>query len=211
MSSLIIEYKEYEIKIYMDEYPLNPRKEFDNIGKLVCFHNRYDLGDKTDLKASSFQGWQHLEKYLIDIEKAAVILPIYLMDHSGITIRTNTHDFRMADSVGWDWGQIGFIYLDRATILKEWGNKILTQKVRQKAIDYLLAEIEQYDDYLTGNVYGYNITKLDDDEILEGCGGFYGDYNKSGLLDDAKGCIDCMIAQTEKDKLANIFKSNPLN
>ena len=38
-----------------------------------------------------------------------LILPLYLMDHSGLSIRTSSELFRMCDSAGWDWGCVGFI------------------------------------------------------------------------------------------------------
>ncbi len=45
-----IEYKGYDIEIYIDEYAENPRKAFDNLGKMVCWHRRYDLGDEHSYK-----------------------------------------------------------------------------------------------------------------------------------------------------------------
>jgi hypothetical protein len=35
-------------KIYVDDDPENPREHYDHLGKMVCFHRRYDLGDKHD-------------------------------------------------------------------------------------------------------------------------------------------------------------------
>ena len=34
------------LKIIQDEDAFNPRHEYDHIGHMVCFHRRYDLGDK---------------------------------------------------------------------------------------------------------------------------------------------------------------------
>jgi hypothetical protein len=39
------EYKEYEIEIEQDEDAPNPRQDYDNLGVMVCWHDRYDLGD----------------------------------------------------------------------------------------------------------------------------------------------------------------------
>lgn len=38
------QYKGYTIKLYYDRDPMNPR-EFANLGRMVCWHRRYDLGD----------------------------------------------------------------------------------------------------------------------------------------------------------------------
>ena len=36
----------YKLKIEYDDMPLNPRTDNDNFGTMVCWHRRYDLGDK---------------------------------------------------------------------------------------------------------------------------------------------------------------------
>jgi hypothetical protein len=42
------EYKGYTIKVQYDEYPQNPRTEWDSAGTMVCWHSRYNLGDMED-------------------------------------------------------------------------------------------------------------------------------------------------------------------
>ena len=41
--------KKYELKIVQDTDPESPRT-WDNLGTMVCFHKRYELGDKTDYR-----------------------------------------------------------------------------------------------------------------------------------------------------------------
>ena len=41
----IIENEKYKLEIFDDLNPCSPR-EFDNLGTMVCFHRRYDLGDQ---------------------------------------------------------------------------------------------------------------------------------------------------------------------
>lgn len=41
-----LEYKGYTIKLFFDEDPMNPRENDVNLGKMICSHNRYTLGDK---------------------------------------------------------------------------------------------------------------------------------------------------------------------
>ena len=36
----------YRLRIEYDDMPVNPRTDYDNFGKMVCWHSRYDLGDK---------------------------------------------------------------------------------------------------------------------------------------------------------------------
>src|ERR1039457_3716938 len=45
-----------------DNYdPLNPRKEYDNVGTMVCWHRNYDLGDKHNYADS--------EEFLLDLAR----------------------------------------------------------------------------------------------------------------------------------------------
>lgn len=38
----------YLLQVMHDDEPLNPREYYDNFGKMVCWHSRYNLGDKHD-------------------------------------------------------------------------------------------------------------------------------------------------------------------
>lgn len=160
-------YKGHEIQILFDNDSESPR-DWDNIGTMVCFHNRYSLGDKHDLSKEMFNGWEELRRHLIKEERAVVILPLYLYDHSGITM--NTTGF----SCPWDSGQVGYIYATREDILKNvsCGGKRLTKALKDKAKEILEAEVKTYNQYLTGDVYGFIVDK--DTDYEDSCWGFYG-------------------------------------
>ena len=38
------------INIYPDEDTVDPRKDFDHMGTMVCWHGRYRLGDKNPFR-----------------------------------------------------------------------------------------------------------------------------------------------------------------
>lgn len=46
MSLQTLKYRGYTIDLDFDSNPENPRKEWDNFGKMVCWHRRYNLGDE---------------------------------------------------------------------------------------------------------------------------------------------------------------------
>ena len=73
-------YKGFIIELWADENPSNPRTDFDNLGKMVCFHRHYELGDKHALSVENVQELIRRDDVLY--------LPLYLLDHSGITMRT---------------------------------------------------------------------------------------------------------------------------
>jgi hypothetical protein len=161
------------LQIVPDDDPQNPRSEYDNFGSMVCFHRRYSLGDKTTLRSGDFNSWSDLKNHLVRREKAVLILPIFMYDHSGITISTSQTG-QYADR--WDSGQIGFIYATKEKIRKEFLIKRVTKKTLKNAEKILLSEVEIYDQYLTGNVYGYFV-KDKAGEIIDSCFGFYGDMD----------------------------------
>jgi hypothetical protein len=122
-----------------------------------------------------------------------IYLPLYLYDHSGITI--NTTGFNHLDSGHWDWGWVGVIYITKEKAKKEYGWKVLNKQRIEKLEEYLRSEVETYDDYLTGNVYRYDI-ELPDGEEGDSCGGYYGsDHEKSGLMEAAKHEVDYDITR----------------
>lgn len=175
----------FRLRVEVDNSPESPR-EWENIGNMVCWHRRYNLGDEhkyddhmdflrslvreyvpekkviefakknTDnvmLKynrsarlweiwvycywdyriAKSKPDWEleiqtdftYVYDYIIDnlcvssceslLEKYVEILPLYLYDHSGITMSTTSFNDR------WDSGQVGYIYASREDFINNTG------------------------------------------------------------------------------------------
>jgi len=171
-----MKYKGYEIEIIRDEHAESPR-EWDNLGTMYCKHGRYNLGDEGADPPSPG-------------DKNIISRQLYLYDHGGVTM--NTTGF----SCNWDSGRVGIIYVTRAK-LKADG---LQDKTVEEIEKWLEGEVETYDHFLTGNVYGYDIPELDDS-----CWGFYGyDHEASGLLDRARSMIDFEIKAKQRAKHAQI-------
>lgn len=180
-----IEHNGKTIEIYQDTDPINPR-ENDNADIMICFHNRYDLGDKHKYNSNDFSGWDALKQQIVKDYAPVAIKPLYLYDHSGITISTNPFNCR------WDSGQIGFVLISRETALKENFSKRLTKKIKNWANRYIDASVKEYDQYLTGDVYGY-IVKDENGEETDSCWGFYGiDYT----IEEAKRVADSCLTNT---------------
>lgn len=166
----------YSVEIMYDEWCESPR-DWDNLGTMICWHRRYDLGDK---QADS-EYYNSVEDMLKDLEEDygnILVLPLYLFDHSGLRMSTNSSNFRTWDSHGWDWGMVGFIYVSHENILKNWNADEITDEILEAATNCLVGEVETYDQYLSGEVY--SITIIDENDcVLDGCGGYFG-------YDDAK-------------------------
>jgi hypothetical protein len=120
----------------------------------------------------------------------ALCRPLFLYDHSGITISAGSF------SCPFDSGQVGWQYITDAALKAEWNGD------RDKATKYMDATLKTYDDYITGEVYGFivekgipGITTYADGtsettvrwEHEDSCWGFIGDWKDSGIrehLDD---------------------------
>lgn len=154
-------HKTYTIKIFQDDSPISPR-EGDNLGTIIYWHRNYDLGEingrKGNIDPHEFVAQKRKE--------GSVILPVYLYDHSGITI--NTTGF----SCQWDSGQVGWIFANKEAIRKWYQVKNITKKIREQVRDCLVNEIETFDKYIRGDVYGFTIED-EDGERVDSCWGFY--------------------------------------
>jgi len=147
------------VELHRDEDPFNPRKEFEHLTTIGHWHRRYDLGTRLDSGMTE----ETLREYHPDI---MAVLPLYMYDHSGITI--NTEGF----SCKWDSGQVGWIWITRENAenmgCEDWNE--------EKLLDAIRADVAEYDAYLTGQVYGYRVLSPEGKE-LDSCWGFIGDLS----------------------------------
>ncbi|MEM3486067.1 MAG: hypothetical protein QXI12_10655 [Candidatus Methanomethyliaceae archaeon] len=157
-----------------DSTPENPRT-WDNLGTMVCWHRRYNLGDSHDFKTpDDFLTWAKKQDM-------ALLLPLYLLDHGGL--RLSLQPFNDP----WDSGQVGWVYLTKERLRKEYGVTRITQETLGKASAVLTAEVTEYDYYLSGQVYGFQLWAYDESgvNLLDSCYGFYGPNSKESGLSDA--------------------------
>ena len=170
----------YNVKyIAIDNNPESPR-DCDNFGTMVCFHKRYSLGDEEHgYKSEDFSSWDKLKSAIEENEDIGVILPLYLYDHSGITIRT----FSFCDP--FDSGQVGFVFVSKDKIREEFSVTDITDEMLGKVKTVLEGEVGIYDEYLKGNVYRLVRETFDKDKNrinYDIVGGYYGlKYTKEEL------------------------------
>lgn len=189
----------YYVRIRSDDDARDPRKEDEHLGHIVYTSSRYTLGDEyisdplehmlslcDEAERDAIEEWEEnyqppavnitdneLRHYVTqrDAEKVAkvheafakkyVSLPVYAYIHSGVTISTGS----FGDP--WDSGQCGIIYAPRKN---DWPGDD-EDKIRE----VLEAEIREFDSYLQGHVWGYEVVKKigDQEEVTDSCWGFY--------------------------------------
>ena len=170
-----------KFEIFRDDEPWNPRTMDDgNVGHLHLRWNGYSLGDnqgKNDLDetleelAAKYIGgsldiWGKIpnNKIMVRLQTKATdsicIMPCFIYEHSRLTISCDGGTYPYNDR--FDSGCAGFIYTTRDDFERvglEWSI--------EQARASLQGEIEAYDMYLRGDVYGFV------DENGDSCWGFY--------------------------------------
>lgn len=210
------EYKGLNIYIIPDDDPqASDPMDFDMLGKQVYWHRRMNLGHcwKETNKYNPIEYMireliykfedkipypeeTYLEDWLMESDervyewfgKFHLVIPVSAYEHGGITISASGR------RAGWDFfdsGKLGFVYVSHEGIIKEYGSLDL-----ERAEKCLIAEVSTYDDYLTGQVYGY-IIEDENDEQLDSCWGFLGDYKY--CLEEAKSVADYHAEQRENE------------
>ena len=96
-----------------------------------AFVNSFDLHPGTSAQLRAYS-----RALMAEIEKAYVVLPVYLLDHSGLSVSTT--DFRDP----WDSGQTGIIFASFDKIREEFEVEKITPEIRRKAENMLNAEVE---------------------------------------------------------------------
>ena len=180
------------LRIHQDELAESPRVDYDNLGTMVCFHKRYSLGDEDEHKPGDFEGWQEVERHLTTEHDAVVVLPLCLYDHSGLRMKVGSFQGLLPQGhAEFDSGQIGFIYCSRDVICKEYNTKRVTSKLKRLVGGVLEGEVMVYDQYLQGDVYGFELLEIkhcslkhEHEEHIGGCFGFYGhDWKENGMME----------------------------
>lgn len=252
LSTEVVEPKR-TVRIKQENYPRNPRREFDHVGVMFCKHRRYDLGDRgaenpirkygyidiggyklydvgsrwdeTDDPPDSYTMYddvidllcEHRDSYDedsadyaaiddtiewlrahewqtedVEDEDIALCLPIYAYEHGGITVSHGSFSCR------WDSGQVGWHYITKQAADAAWGEGKWTEDTLRAC---LKAELEEYDHYLQGNVWRFEIEDENGD-VVDSCGGFYGDdLDKTGILEH----IDKELHDAAREAWSNRF------
>lgn len=179
------------LTVYYDPDPNCPR-EWENFGTIAAFHRNYDLGDIqelrdvideldqskwSDTKSDDFYYSDDLGMVVEEMKKQGfIVLPVYMYEHSGITLSTSPF------SCQWDSGLLGIIYVSRKKVEEVFGWKRITKERRKEIEGYLENEIKTYDQYVTGEIFGFVIEEDGDEQ--DSCWGFYNLADMEGHISD---------------------------
>ena len=155
----------YTYKIVRDLDAEDPRKNYSHMGTMVCWHREYKLGDqqpKVSPEDYIEAVWGSKKRF----EREAFHLPLYLYDHSGITMATTPF------SCPWDSGQVGFIWVSKSRVREEYDVSRITKALENRVHSILTAEVGDYDQWLRGEVCGWEVYDEAGD-VVDSCWGYY--------------------------------------
>lgn len=206
-------------------YRLGDKHDYDDSDEFFD----YILHNICGMEYEAFEELSTREKYKLAKESDKVYFKdLNLYDHGGLTISTSC-GYPYNDC--WDAGCVGWVYVSKEKAMEEWGgipekdengefiriphnhpNGSVTYSIKctpiteenwKNCADYHMEnEVEIYDMYLRGEVYGFVLTKKvieqekcphcgeiirewEDEEEFDSCWGFYGDcIEDNGILDN---------------------------
>ena len=153
------------IEIWQDcDCQCNPR-DWDTLGEMVIRKavDRHLSGDRTVDDDDMHELITRCK------QEGLVFVPVYALVHSGIWLST-TKNFN-GYTCQWDTFFAGVIYAENETIIEEYGD--LSIRSRGKAIACFEAELKTYQQFISGDVYGFSTLDSEGDAI-DSCGGFFG-------------------------------------
>ena len=181
-------YRGHKIEVEYDENPSNPRDD-DNLCEIHYHSSRYLLGD-----TNWYNNIEGLEAEVRQAKKQGdLVIPLYAYIHSGIALSLGSDFYGKGLPQGharFDSGPCGFVILRREKMLHEYSNKIFTAALKKRVTKYAEGEIQTFQQYLNGEVYGYVV-----DDHQDSCWGY---YTVEDAMSEAKGIIDWMVGQEKK-------------
>lgn len=128
------------------------------------------------------------------IEKYAVIMPISVYEHSGMTIWYGHPNDR------WDSGCVGFGYMTKKEVIEGWPSTTNEDNWKEEAAKHMETEMSVYRAYVEGDVYGFVVTDEEGEEI-DSCWGYYGDKDVDEQTKECRDTIDNYLAKREEDRI----------
>jgi hypothetical protein len=169
----------FRVDITQDDDPIRP-DDWDSVTLLALDVDRYLELNTAGIDVRALQESDDAVAYLRDTFDALAITPVYAYCHSGVTIRAGESN---PFTCPWDSGLAGFAWTTRER-LDYMGISVddAARVVRQ--------DIEEWDKYLTGDVWIVSVVNDATGETVESLGDVYGyewaETEGSALLADVE-------------------------
>ena len=188
-------YKGCIIEIANDDMSSESPDDWDNENVfLVNFHRDFEVRNDDIIVEDKVRNWHNDEK--IEQEKNYWLFALNMYSHSGVALSLSSDQYPF--NCRWDSSRVGMVLVKKTEA-----------KTRKKAEKLAQGLIKNWNDYLSGNVYGFMARDEKNDYDIDSCWGFYGDWEKSGILEKAQSSIDYYIkeerAKIQKQRKEELF------
>lgn len=151
------------------------------------------------------EGWSKLAKRTDErrariLAKHYLIRPIFVYEHSGVSMTTGTGGLGYPYTCRFDTRQSGLIVITKDAAREMMMVKRLTKAVVERIHATMNSVVETYGQWCNGEVYGYVVEDADGEEV-DSCWGFIGDGAKCALKegkDSAQSHFDADIAESRR-------------
>ena len=195
------------IKKFCEDYNAKPVE--DDGEKYYEYESKYGIirvpEDNYDEMVGSFSECEMLD--MIEATGEIVWLPISMYEHSGISIWLGGKDGHV--DACWDCSTIGFAYVEKCMAEKEGvlrsGKSGLYggyKSWQEWAYAVMEGEMKTYDQYVTGEVFGYMV-EGGDGYCDDSCWGFFGTDQIPRMIEEAKSEIDWALEKQAKAHESN--------
>lgn len=170
-----------QLKIFRDTSTKNPRLGDDIRSRFLFLHKQHHLGDPHNYKTP-----EEIEELVKEMGEI-VIAPVFMFEEKDGKVLLDTEPF---DKDGWKegqdadcTGQLGVMYIHREFVEEKVG--IWNEQARTEAMLMLMEELNEYNEWLNDDVYGFTLIDSDGTIMQQETGYIGSDHAVSGLYDDA--------------------------
>ena len=181
------EHRGYTCRVVYDPDPTSP-DDWDNLGTIYANNRNYNPQNHMmdEIVSTDENGQWHVDKDYIFIK-------IYCYIHSGIALSTSRSG-QFSDS--FDSALFGLMAVHKDKAKKEFGDPTIAENY-DKITKCLEGEVESWDQYYQGEVFGYEVLDEDDD-VIDSCWGFYGYEGAEEAMNEGIGIIDYRLDEQER-------------
>lgn len=174
----------WTIEVHLDDNAETPR-DWDNVCTFVLSHRRYDLPHEADVEGESLD---ELIQDAVAKHDARFFFPVWGYDHGALHLKAGARTYPFDDR--WDSGCAGIVFITNAKVEAEYQESETYPTADAWALAVAQGEVEVYDQWANGEVYGFEVIDPDG-VVVDACWGFYEiDYLKAEaeayLPDDIK-------------------------
>ena len=184
-----------------DDHESADPRDNDNLGTMICMHNRYTLGDSKHYALPEEQRlFFNDQGEPVEDEADAESYGSLIISGSGVfkEAEQSLWFLKLVEAEGgvvmplylydhggvtmststfsdpWDSGVVGYIYVTRAKLVEEYGDA--SEETKTTARNVLESEVKEYAMFLEGDVWKFEITSPNEDEC-DSCHGILGYEN----------------------------------